>query len=98
VFFIYYLSIVLTLSLSFEATLILCPFSSLVKPEKSSLITILEIMRLPGGEHTVYSRHGYRDLHLRVVARKYKEDGEEWTADWTQLLRVRVLGVSTREH
>ncbi|KAF9239424.1 hypothetical protein BU15DRAFT_61937 [Melanogaster broomeanus] len=34
---------------------------------------------------------GYRDLHARrVTAAKYMEDSEEWTAEWTQLLRVRI--------
>ncbi|KAH7908847.1 hypothetical protein BJ138DRAFT_1011941 [Hygrophoropsis aurantiaca] len=110
------------------------PFLSLVKPEKLSLITILEIMRLHGsggvadgmktaralltvgraieneykaemckrnhisipahsrpGEYGFFSGLGYRDLHARrVTAAKYMEDSEEWTAEWTQLLRVRV--------
>ncbi|KAI0255570.1 DNA/RNA polymerase [Lactifluus subvellereus] len=110
------------------------PFLSLIKPEKLSLITILEIMRLQGsggvadgmktarglvsvgkaveleykaqmckknnisvpstaraGEGGFFSRYSYRDLHARrVTARKYMEDAEEWTSDWTQLLRVRV--------
>lgn len=111
------------------------PFLSLVKPEKLSLITILEIMRLQGsggvtdgmktaralltvgraveneykaemckrnniaipsharpGEFTGYfTGLGYRDLHARrVTAAKYMEDSEEWTSEWTQLLRVRV--------
>jgi DNA-directed RNA polymerase len=121
-------------TLGAKQQLILGPFLSLVKPEKLSLITILEIMRLPGSggvldgmktaralisvgkaveieykaemckknniqipnharlsENSFYSRLGYRDLHARrVAARKYMEDAEEWTADWTQLLRVRV--------
>jgi DNA-directed RNA polymerase len=43
------------------------------------------------GEHGYFTRFGYRDLHARrVAARKYMEDAEEWTTDWTQLLRVRV--------
>ncbi|KAH7922516.1 DNA/RNA polymerase [Leucogyrophana mollusca] len=110
------------------------PFLSLVKPEKLSLITILEIMRLHGsggvsdgmktaralltvgraieneykaemckrnnitipahsrpGEFGFFTGLGYRDLHARrVTAAKYMEDSEEWTAEWTQLLRVRV--------
>ena len=110
------------------------PFLSLIKPEKLSLITILEIMRLQGsggvadgmktarglvsvgkaveleykaqmckknnitiptttrsGEHGFFSRFSYHDLHARrVTARKYMEDAEEWTSDWTQLVRVRV--------
>jgi DNA-directed RNA polymerase, mitochondrial len=112
----------------------LAPFLSLIKPEKLSLITILEIMRLQGsggvadgmktarglvavgraveleykaymckknnisipstaraGESGFFSRFTYRDLHARrVTARKYMEDAEEWTSDWTQSLRVRV--------
>jgi DNA-directed RNA polymerase len=110
------------------------PFLSLIKPEKLSLITILEIMRLQGsggiadgmklarglvslgkaveleykaqmcknnnisvpsvtraGESGFFSRYSYRDLHARrVTARKYMEDAEEWTSDWTQVLRVHV--------
>ena len=112
------------------------PFLSLVKPEKLSLITILEVMHLQGsggvtdgmkaarglvgvgkaieleykahmckknnislpstarvGESGFFSRYSYRDLHARrVTARKYMEDAEEWTSDWTQSLRVRVGG------
>ena len=112
----------------------LAPFLSLIKPEKLSLITILEIMRLQGsggvadgmktarglvsvgraveleykaqickknnisvpstaraGEGGFFSRYSYHNLHARrVIARKYMEDAEEWTSDWTQLLRVRV--------
>ena len=110
------------------------PFLSLVKPEKLSMITILEVMRLNGtggirtgmktarallsvgkaveqeykvqmcrnnhiqiphnprtGEQGFFTRLGYRNLHARrVAARKYMEDAEEWTADWTQVLRVKV--------
>ncbi|KAI9461958.1 DNA/RNA polymerase [Lactarius psammicola] len=43
------------------------------------------------GESGYFSRYSYRDLHARrVAARKYMEDAEEWTGDWTQSLRVRV--------
>ncbi|KAI9430871.1 DNA/RNA polymerase [Lactarius indigo] len=110
------------------------PFLSLVKPEKLSLITILEVMHLQGSggvadgmktarglvgvgkaieleykaqmckknnismpstarvaESGFFSRYSYNDLHARrVTARKYLEDAEEWTGDWTQGLRVRV--------
>lgn len=110
------------------------PFLSLVKPDKLSLITILEVMHLQGtggvadgmktarglvgvgraveleykaqmckknnismpstarvGESGFFSRYSYHDLHARrVTARKYMEDAEEWTSDWTQGLRVRV--------
>lgn len=110
------------------------PFLSLIKPEKLSLITILEVMHLQGtggvadgmkiarglvgvgraieleykaqmckknnismpstarvGESGFFSRYSYHDLHARrVTARKYMEDAEEWTSDWTQSLRVRV--------
>lgn len=108
-------------------------FLSLIKPEKLSLITILEIMRLQGSggiadgmktaraliavgraveneykaemcrkndiqvpshprlDHGYFTHLGYRDLYQRrVAARKYMEDAEEWTSEWTQLLRVRV--------
>lgn len=110
------------------------PFLSLITPEKLSLITILEIMRLQGsggvadgmkiarglvsvgraieleykaqmckknnisipsttraGESGFFSRYSYHDLHARrVTARKYMEDAEEWTSDWTQVLRVHI--------
>ena len=110
------------------------PFLSLIKPEKLSLITILEVMHMQGsggvadgmkaarglvgvgkaieleykaqmckknnislpstartGESGFFSRYSYRDLHARrVTARKYMEDAEDWTSDWTQSLRVRV--------
>lgn len=110
------------------------PFLSLIKPEKLSLITILEVMHMQGsggvadgmkaarglvgvgkaieleykaqmckknnislpstartGESGFFSRYSYRDLHARrVTARKYMEDAEDWTSDWTQTLRVRV--------
>ncbi|KAI0299035.1 hypothetical protein B0F90DRAFT_1730231 [Multifurca ochricompacta] len=110
------------------------PFLSLVKSDKLSLITILEIMRLQGsggvadgmktarglvsvgkaieleykaqmckknnitvpstartGEAGFFSRYSYHNLHARrVTARKFMEDAEEWTSDWTQILRVRV--------
>lgn len=124
------------------------PFLSLIKPEKLSMITILELMHLHGsggvsdgmktarailsvgkavemeykaemckknnisffptssasstaaslstsggngGDHAFFSGLGYRDLHARrVAARKYMEDAEEWTAEWTQVVRVRV--------
>lgn len=42
-------------------------------------------------ESGFFSHLGYRDLHARRVAsRKYMEDAEEWTADWTQTVRVKV--------
>lgn len=110
------------------------PFLSLVKPEKLSLLTILEIMHLQGKggvtdgmktaraliavgksveiEHkaemckknnihipasgrpqdqSFFSNLGYRALHeRRVAAAKYMEDSEEWAAEWTQIVRVRV--------
>ena len=110
------------------------PFLALVKPEKLSLIAILEVMRLHGsggvsggmktarallavgravesqykaemckrnniaipsqarsGDHNYFSGLGYKDLHARrVAAAKYMEDSEEWTSEWTQVLRVRV--------
>ncbi|KAF8841664.1 DNA/RNA polymerase [Paxillus ammoniavirescens] len=110
------------------------PFLSLVKPDKLSLITILEIMRLNStggindgmktaralltvgraveneykaqmckrnniaipsqlrpGDQNFFTGLGYRDLHARrVTAAKYMEDSEEWTTEWTQLLRVRM--------
>ncbi|THG95963.1 hypothetical protein EW026_g5773 [Hermanssonia centrifuga] len=113
------------------------PFLSLIKPEKLSLLTILEVMHLQGSggvtagmktaraliavgraveieykaemckknniaipnnsgrtDHGFFSNLGYRDLFARrVAARKYMEDSEEWTSDWTQVVRVRVGSV-----
>jgi DNA-directed RNA polymerase, mitochondrial len=110
------------------------PFLSLIKPEKLSLITILEIMRMQGsggvvdgmktargligvgnaieleykaqickennlpvptitraGDIGYFSRYSYRALHARrVTARMYSENAEEWTSDWTQIVRVRI--------
>ncbi|EGO20169.1 hypothetical protein SERLADRAFT_363576 [Serpula lacrymans var. lacrymans S7.9] len=43
------------------------------------------------GEYGFFTGFGYRDLHARrVTAAKYTMDSEEWTTEWTQLLRVRV--------
>ncbi|KAH9986955.1 DNA/RNA polymerase [Russula vinacea] len=43
------------------------------------------------GESGFFSRYSYHNLHARrVTARKYMEDAEEWTSDWTQVLRVRI--------
>lgn len=110
------------------------PYLSLVKPEKLSLITVLELMHLHGSggisegmktarallavgkaveieykaqmcrknnisvpTHTArhdsgyFSNLGYRDLYARrVAARKYMEDAEDWTAEWSQVIRVRI--------
>ncbi|KAJ8690626.1 DNA-directed RNA polymerase [Pleurotus ostreatus] len=133
-------------------TIPLSPFLQLVKPEKLSLITILEIMRLQGtggvsdGMKTaraligvgqcvemeykaqmckknttslpssiptsdigsnqstdaapavpgapaaqIFSKYQYWDLHARrVAAKQFVEDGEGWTADWTQAVRLKV--------
>ncbi|KAI0632722.1 DNA/RNA polymerase [Trametes polyzona] len=114
----------------------LTPFLKLLKPEKLSLITILELMHLHGsggvqdgmktarallavgravesehkaemckknniavpnsnptrpGDQNVFTNLGYRDLHARrVIARKYMEDSEEWTTEWSQLVRVKI--------
>jgi DNA-directed RNA polymerase len=110
------------------------PFLAIVKADKLSLITILELMRLNGtggitdgmktarallavgkgveseykaqmcrknnihlpniskpGDQGFFTRFGYRELHARrVAAAKYMEDAEEWAADWTPLVRVKV--------
>jgi DNA-directed RNA polymerase, mitochondrial len=107
---------------------------SLIKPEKLSLITILELMHLQGsggvsdgmktaraliavgkaveieykalmckkrniavpaqlrpGDSSFFSNLGYRALQeRRVAAAKFVEDSEDWTAEWTQTVRVRV--------
>ncbi|KAI0742483.1 DNA/RNA polymerase [Daedaleopsis nitida] len=115
---------------------LLSPFLQLLKPEKLSLITIMEVMHLHSsggvndgmkvarallsvgraveaeykaemckknnisipttiparsGDSSVFGGDGYRDLYARrVTARKYMEDAEEWTSDWSQLIRVKV--------
>jgi DNA-directed RNA polymerase, mitochondrial len=113
------------------------PFLALVRPEKLSLLTILEIMRLQGSggviqgmkmtraliavgkaveneykvemckSHDipvpqffgrrgdgVFSTFGYNHLHQRrVAAAATHEDGEEWTAAWTQVARAKVGAV-----
>ena len=112
------------------------PFLSLVKPEKLSLLTILEIMRLQGSGGViqgmkmtralvavgkaveneykvemcklhdipvpqfsrrgdgVFTTFGYNHLHQRrVAAAASHEDGEEWTAAWTQVARAKVGAV-----
>ncbi len=56
---------------------------------KKNNISVPSTMR--AGESGFFSRYSYHDLHARrVTARKYMEDAEEWTSDWTQVLRVRV--------
>ena len=48
-------------------------------------------MHVRPGEHGFFTSLGYRDLHARrVAAAKYVMDSEEWTTDWSQLLRVRI--------
>ena len=43
------------------------------------------------GSQNVFTSDGYKDLYARrVTARKYMEDAEEWTSDWSQLVRVKV--------
>lgn len=43
------------------------------------------------GDHSYFTGLDYKDLHARrVTAAKYIQDNEEWTTEWTQLLRVRV--------
>ena len=43
------------------------------------------------GDQNVFTTNGYRDLYARrVTARKYMEESEEWTSEWTQLIRVKV--------
>ncbi|KAH9856180.1 DNA/RNA polymerase [Lenzites betulinus] len=114
----------------------LTPFLKLLKPEKLSLITVLELMHLHGsggvqdgmktarallavgraveseykaemckknnisvpssnparsGDQNVFTNLGYRDLQARrVAAQRYVEDAEEWTSDWSQLVRVKI--------
>ena len=51
----------------------------------------IQIPNIVKGDHSFFSRFGYRELHARrVAAAKYMEDAEEWTADWTPLVRVKV--------
>ncbi|KAI0753612.1 DNA/RNA polymerase [Fomes fomentarius] len=43
------------------------------------------------GDQSVFTGNGYRDLYARrVTARKYMEDSEEWTSEWSQIVRVKV--------
>jgi DNA-directed RNA polymerase len=110
------------------------PFLTLVKPEKLSLLTILELMRSQGSQsvhgmkmtralitvgkaveneykaemcklhdipipqfsrgNDIFSKFGYKHLHQRrVAAAVTNEDGEKWTADWTQVARAKVGAV-----
>ena len=112
------------------------PFLSLVRPEKLSLLTILEVMRLQGSggvvhgmkmtraliavgkaveneyksemckKHDIpvpqftrgpagfFSKLGYNHLHQRrMAAAVTHEDGEAWTATWTQVARAKVGAV-----
>lgn len=112
------------------------PFLSLVRPEKLSLLTILEIMRLQGSGGVIegmkmtraliavgkaveneykaemcklhdipvpqftrrsdgfFTEFGYNHLHQRrVAAAATHEDGEAWTAAWTQVARAKVGAV-----
>jgi DNA-directed RNA polymerase, mitochondrial len=110
-------------------------FLKLIKPEKLSLITIMEIMRLSGtggiadgmktarslltvgkaieneykaevckkngleipttltrgNERGFFSSKNIENLHARrAAAARYLNDNEEWTAEWSQILRVKV--------
>ena len=112
------------------------PFLTLVRPEKLSLLTILEIMRLQGSggvlqgmkmtralvavgkaveneykaemcklhdipipqfakrNEAFFTKFGYNHLHQRrVAAAVTSEDGEGWTATWTQVARAKVGAV-----
>lgn len=112
------------------------PFLTLVRPEKLSLLTILEIMRSQGAGGVVdgmkmtralvavgkaveneykaemcklhdipvphfsrrndgfFTKFGYKHLHQRrVAAAVTHEDGEGWTAAWTQVARAKVGAV-----
>ncbi|KAI0776637.1 DNA/RNA polymerase [Trametes elegans] len=43
------------------------------------------------GDHNVFTSTGYHDLYARrVTARKYMEDADDWTTEWTQLVRVKI--------
>ncbi|EJF55919.1 DNA/RNA polymerase [Dichomitus squalens LYAD-421 SS1] len=43
------------------------------------------------GVQNIFTGDGYKDLYARrVTAAKYMEDAEEWTSDWSQLIRVKV--------
>ena len=43
------------------------------------------------GDHGYFTRFGYSALHAaRMAARKQLDNEEEWTSDWTQILRIRV--------
>ncbi|KAH8107638.1 DNA/RNA polymerase [Cristinia sonorae] len=118
-----------------KASHAILPFLTLLKPEKMSLLTILEILYMQGsgglhegmktartlisigkaveqeyktemckrnnitipsmpqrGEQNGYfSGYAYQNLHARrVAARRFMEDAEEWTSEWSQGIRVKV--------
>ena len=116
---------------------LLSPYLNLVKADRLSLITILEVMRLQGsggvhdgmkttralvsigraveieyksqmckrnkiyiptsprlGDAGYFSNMGYKSLHQRrIVAAKHMDDGESWTAQWTQATRSKIGGI-----
>ncbi|KAF7313242.1 DNA-directed RNA polymerase [Mycena kentingensis (nom. inval.)] len=114
---------------------VLSPYLSAVKPDRMSLLTIIEIMRMQGTggvsngmkttralltvgkavemEHKAalcranhidvpnstppknyYSKAGYEQLHQRrVMAARFLEDNEGWSAPWTQSIRSQIGGV-----
>ncbi|KZT25042.1 DNA/RNA polymerase [Neolentinus lepideus HHB14362 ss-1] len=43
------------------------------------------------GQVAYFTGQGYQDLYARrIAARKYMEDNESWSADWSQTLKVRI--------
>ena len=58
---------------------------------KKNNISVPLAAQVRAGESNVFSSDGYRDLYARrVAARKYTEETQEWTSEWTQLIRIKV--------
>ena len=124
----------LNLGAKVEATMVI-PFLTLLKPEKMSLLTIMETLHLSGSgglrdgmktarallaignavereyksqickknnisvpvpssrasEQNFFTGRGYQNLFARrVAARRFMEDAEEWTSEWSHMMRVKV--------
>ncbi|TFK81972.1 DNA/RNA polymerase [Polyporus arcularius HHB13444] len=64
--------------------------AEMCKKNKISL-PVPTLMPARAGDKSIFTNAGYRDLYARrVAARKYMEDSEEWTSEWSQLIRVKV--------
>lgn len=67
----------------------LSPFLLLLKPEKLSLITILELMHLQDSGGVIGGMKTARAL-LAVGKAVDVEENEDWSSDWTQVVRVKI--------